>query len=142
MKKFLSAGPIAQNEGIALIRIIVGLFMVYHGWEVFDPAKMQEYTTWNSFKGYSSPAFMVYLGKVAELVAGAMLTLGLLTRPAALMIAGTMLYISVFVGNGRVWYEDQHPFLFVLLAMVFIFTGPGAWSLDKALYRKNKKIGI
>ncbi len=39
-----------------------------------------------------------------------------------------------FVGHGKIWYEDQHPFLFVLLAFVFFFIGGGKWSVDYLLF--------
>ena len=136
MKKFFSASPLWLQPGLAIIRIIVGLFMIYHGWEVFDAEKMKGYLDWDSFKGFSSPSVMVYMGKIAELVGGILLCLGLFTRLAALMIAVTMLYISFFVGDGRVWYEEQHPFLFVLLAMIFFFYGPGNFSLDRIIFKK------
>lgn len=137
MKKLFSADPLWPDSGLAFVRIIVGLFMAYHGWEVFDSAKMKEYVTWDSFKGYSSPAAMVYLGKIAELVAGILLTVGFFTRLASLVLIFTMLYIAFFVGHGKVWYEDQHPFLFVLLGMVFFFRGPGRLSVDQVLFRRK-----
>ncbi|MFT3703294.1 MAG: DoxX family protein [Agriterribacter sp.] len=130
MNKFFSSDPIALQGGLAIVRVIVGLFMVYHGWEVFDAAKMKEYAGWDVFKKFPSATFMVYLGKGAELVAGIMLTIGWFTRIAAIILIGTMLYISFFVGNGKVWYEDQHPFLFVLLGMVFLFVGGSKYSVD------------
>lgn len=137
MNKFLSASPIMEQQGLAIIRIITGLFMVYHGWEVFDSATMKGYAGWDQFKGLPSPALMVYLGKSAELVAGLLLAAGCLTRPAALVLILTMLYISFFAGHGKIWYDDQHPFLFVLLGCVFVFCGPGSWSIDRLL-QKNK----
>lgn len=138
MKKLFSASPLWQSEGLTLIRIIVGLFMVYHGWEVFDEEKMKVYTGWDQFKD-STGVLLAYLGKIAELAGGIMLTIGFLTRIAALIVACTMLYVSVFVGNGKIWYEDQYPFLFVLLALVFFFTGPGRFSVDQVLSGKNNK---
>jgi len=138
LNKLFSPAPLWQNNGLAIIRIIVGFFMIYHGWEVFDAEKMKGYLDWDSFKGFSSPVVMVYMGKIAELVAGILFCLGLLTRLAALMIAVTMLYISFFVGEGRVWYQEQHPFLFVLLAMVFFFCGPGNFSLDKIISKSMR----
>jgi len=137
MKKLLSPFPLWQDGGIALVRIIVGFFMIYHGLEVFDKEIMKGYLTWDSFKGFSSPAFMVYMGKIAELVAGIFLTSGLFTRFASLVLIFTMLYVSFFVGHGKVWYEDQHPFLFVLLGLIFFFTGPGKWSVDHLLFSKR-----
>lgn len=136
MNKFFSTQPVWLSEGLFLVRIVLGFFMAYHGWEVFDAAKMKEYAAWDTFKNSASPAFMVYLGKSAELVGGILLMLGLFTRAGALIIAITMAYIAFFVGNGKVWYEDQHPFMFVLLALVFVFTGPGRFSLDARLFRK------
>jgi putative oxidoreductase len=138
MNKFFSSSPVFQQEGLAIIRIITGLFMIYHGFEVFDTATMHGYTTWDQFKGKPSAAFFVYTGKSAELIAGILFTIGWFTRPASLVLILTMLYISFFVGHGKVWYDDQHPFLFVLLGFVFFFTGPGKWSADSVLLNKNK----
>ncbi|MBN8821227.1 MULTISPECIES: DoxX family membrane protein [unclassified Spirosoma] len=137
MNKFFSAEAIWQEGGLALIRIIVGLQLVYHGWEVFDPAQMKVYAAWDTFKQSDFPLLMVYLGKGSELVAGILLTLGLLTRVGCLITIGTMLYITFIIGHGKFWYEDQHPFLFVLLALVFLVTGGGQWSADALLFGKG-----
>ena len=137
MKKIFSAAPLWFPQGMTLIRIITGFFMIYHGWELFDATVMNGYLKWDTFKSFSSPAFVVYLGKAAELAGGILLLFGFLTRLACILIAGTMLYISLFVGHGKVWYDDQHPFLFVLLALVFFFAGAGKWSVDSILSRNN-----
>src|SRR5262245_45759526 len=129
MNKFLSSSPFWQTTGLTLIRLVVGFFMIYHGAEVFSEEKMNEYLQWDLFKNSSSGKIMVYVGKAAEFVGGLLLFFGLFTRVAALLLAGTMAYIAFFVGHGKVWYDDQHPFLFVLLALVFFFTGPGKISL-------------
>jgi putative oxidoreductase len=137
MNKFLSPSPIFQQQGLAIIRIIVGLFMIYHGFEIFDRETMQGYTTWAQFKEMPSPALIVYPGKAAELAVGMLFTIGLFTRLAATLLILTMLYITFFIGNGKIWFDDQHPFLFVLLGFVFFFTGPGKWSIDGIL--SNRK---
>ena len=111
--------------------------LVYHGWEVFDKELMKGYANWDTFKGFSMPAFMPYLGKSSELVAGILLTIGLLTRVACIIMLGTFIYITFFVGHGKFWYEDQHPFMFVLIALVFIFTGPGNYSADAGLFNRK-----
>jgi putative oxidoreductase len=137
MNKFFSPKSIMENNGIALIRIIVGVFLIYHGWEIFDTIKMKEYATWDMFKKNSSPSLMPYLGKGSELIGGLLLAIGLLTRVGCVVIIGTMLYISFIIGNGKIWYDDQYPFLFILLALVFIFTGPGNLSVDKMIFNKK-----
>jgi len=137
MNKFFSSAPWLQQEGLAIVRIIVGLFMIYHGFEIFDKETMTGYASWAQFKAMPSPAFFVYAGKAAELLAGILFTIGWFTRPASLVLILTMLYITFFVGQGKFWYDDQHPFLFVLLGLVFFFTGPGRWSMDGILSHKN-----
>ena len=140
MKKFLSPFPLLQDAGLAMVRIIVGYFMIYHGLEVFDEKIMNDYLKWDQFKAFSSPAFMVYMGKTAELVGGIFLMTGLFTRFAALVLIFTMTYVSFFVGQGRVWYEDQHPFMFVLFGVGFLFTGGGKYSIDKLIFSNVKKL--
>ena len=99
---------------------------------------MNEYIAWDVFKSSSSPSFMVYLGKTTELVAGFLLVIGLFTRITSIIIIGTFIYIPFFVGHGKIWYEDQYPFLFALFGFVFFFTGPGKWSIDYLLFDKLK----
>lgn len=136
IRSFLSPEPISLFKALAVIRIILGLLMIYHGIEVFDSELMQGYMKWDVFKNKAA-TFMVYLGKSSELIAGILLTLGLLTRVGAVILIGTMLYITFFVGEGRFWYQEQHPFMFVLFGVLFFFTGPGAWSMDALLWKKN-----
>lgn len=138
MIKLLSSSPVAQQSGLAVIRIIVGLLMVYHGWEVFDTGKIKGYAEWDFFKKFASPLFVVYIGKSAELLAGILLAIGLFTRVASLVLIATMLYIAFYVGGGKIWYEDQHPFLFVLLGLVYFFSGSGKWSVAEWLQRKKR----
>ena len=139
MKKIFSPSPLWQKEGIAIIRIVTGAFLIYHGWDSFDAKKMAEYAAWDMFKNSSSASFMVYMGKATELITGFLLAAGLLTRLTSVIVMGTFTYIAFFVGHGQIWYEDQHPFLFVLLAFVFFFSGPGKWSFDQLIFRKVTK---
>lgn len=131
----LSPQPLWSSTGLATIRIIVGLLMAYHGIEIFQPETMKVYQDWDIIKKLPAPVMMVYLGKGLEFVTGICFVLGIFTRIAALLMAIDLLFICFVVGNGRFYYEDQHPFLFALLAMVFFFTGPVKWSLDERLFK-------
>ena len=137
MKRFFSPLPLWQDNGLALMRIITGGFLVYHGSEMFDTVAMSEYFKWDMFKDSTSAKYLVYGGKVAEFLSGILLVLGLFTRIACITLICTLGYIAFFVGQGKIWYEDQYPFLFVVIGLIFIFTGPGAFSLDKVIF-KNK----
>lgn len=139
MNRLLSPLPNNIKSIIGILRIIVGAMMVYHGWEVFNPAQIKEYAQWDIFKNSASPLLMPYIGKSAELISGVLLLLGLFTRIAAFILIGTMGYISFKVGHGIVWYGDQHPFMFVLFGLLFFFAGPGKWSLDHILFKPKSK---
>jgi len=137
MKRFFSPLPLWRGNGLALVRIIVGSFLIYHGCEMFDTPVMNEYFKWDMFRGSSLAKFLVYGGKVAELLTGILLVLGLFTRIACIILICTLGYIAFFVGHGKIWYEDQYPFLFVVIGFIFFFTGPGSFSLDSVIF-KNK----
>lgn len=119
-----------KNTGMGLMRIITGLLLAYHGLEVFKPDIMNNYLVWDSIKALPFSKVMLYLGKGIELVAGILLALGLFTRISALFGAIVMLFICFYIGNGKFWYEDQHPFLFGMMALMFAVYGPGAWAID------------
>jgi putative oxidoreductase len=136
MNRFFSSSPMLQTTGLTLIRIAVGCFMIYHGSEIFNVEKINEYLQWDIFKN-SSGKLLVYLGKGAELTGGILLVVGLFTRIASILLIGTMLYITFFLGHGKIWYEDQYPFLFALLGLVFVFMGGGRLSLDNLLFKKH-----
>ena len=133
-KSLFSSKSLAKSDTVyVLIRIIVGLLMAYHGWEVFNSKLMIEYSKWDQFKDFSIPLLLVYIGKGLELITGLFFIFGFLTRISALLMAINMLAICFFIGNGKFWYEDQHPFLFAIIAILFFFQGSGKWSFDKKL---------
>jgi putative oxidoreductase len=138
MKRLFSSLPIWQEQGLTLIRVTTGAFMIYHGWEVFNAELMNGYLQWDQFKNSSGGKILVYAGKTSELIGGVLLLLGLFTRVAAIILIATLAYIAFFVGKGKVWYEDQHPFLFVLLFAVIFFTGAGKYSLDNILLDRKR----
>ena len=139
MSILFSPSPYAQASAIGIARMILGVFLIIHGIEIFDEGLMGEYAKWDSFKNYPSPAVAVYIGKGCELLAGILLLLGLFTRLACLVVMANFLFITFFVGHGKFWYEDQHPFMFVLVAAIIFFTGPGKWSIDHLLFYKRRQ---
>ena len=134
MRRFFSSTPIYPDSILAGVRIVTGLLMVYHGWEAFDDDKMKVYFGWDVFQKLPAPVLMIFIGKIIELVAGILLTVGFLTRIGGLLLLSVMIYITFFIGHGKFWYEDQHPFLFILLSIIFLFYGGGKFSLDHVLF--------
>jgi putative oxidoreductase len=85
-----------------------------------------------------APELMVYLGKGIEFFSGVCLIAGLFTRVASLLMAFDMRFICFKIGNGKLYDEDQHPFLFALLAAIFFFTGPVRCGLDLIVFNMGK----
>ncbi|MES2882477.1 MAG: DoxX family protein [Bacteroidota bacterium] len=138
MNKFFSPQPIAQNYGLALVRIVTGILLLWHGWETFDAEKMKMYTGWFTERKYPYPETWAYAGKVTELLAGIGFILGLFTRLAAVASILAFTGIIFLLGDkGKIFQGDQHPFLFILLSLIFLFTGPGALSLDRVIFRNG-----
>lgn len=139
MKKLFTAESLAQRNGLVFLRIVTGLLMAYHGLEIFKPDIIKGYADWDKIKVLPYPLVAAYIGKGLEFVTGVLLTIGLFTRIAALLMFLNMMFICFYIANGKFWYEDQHPFIFGLLALVFFFTGPIKLSFDHVLFKPKKK---
>jgi putative oxidoreductase len=137
--KLLSPKTLWYNEGLVFIRVLVGILMAYHGLEIFDRSIMEGYLQWDVIKVLPAPELATYVGKTMELITGVCFILGIFTRIAALIMAADMLFICFYVGSGKFYYQDQHPFLFALIALVFFFTGPVKWSLDQLFFGNSSR---
>jgi len=138
IKQLFSAHSLWSDYGLVGIRVLTGFMIAYHGAEIFSRQAMEVYLTWDQIKALPAPEPLVYLGKGIEFFAGVFLVLGLFTRVAALFMAVNMLFICFYIGKGRFYYEDQHPFLFAVIALVFFFTGPVKWGLDFVAFKKSQ----
>ncbi len=127
-----------MDEGILLLRLVVGLAFAAHGarklfgW--FGGGGRAGTAGFFAGLGYRWPATMALLAGLSELGGGLLLASGLLTPLAALALCTVMLNAIVtvqwrkgFLGG----YELDVTFLTVALAVVA--TGPGRWSLDRAI---------
>ena len=129
-----SSYPSAKTESaFGIVRILIGIFMIYHGTELFQSDKIDEYAKWINDLHLPAPRFWALMGKAAELIGGILFMLGVFMRFAILILTGTMLFIVFVIGHGKIWMDDQYPFLFILLFVLYYFNGPGKWSI-----RKNK----
>ena len=88
------------------------------------------------------PAFsQMWVGGVLEFFGGALLLVGLFTRPVALVLSGTMAvaYFQMHAPGGF-WPLQNKGELAALYSFVFLFlaaAGGGKWSLDGLLRRTS-----
>jgi putative oxidoreductase len=113
----------------AAIRVVAGVTLIAVSLSKFT----RHENLVESFDRYGLPwpDTSVYLAGTIELVGGALLVLGLLTRVAALLVAGNMT-VALLTG-GRVDTDLYHVGLGSLLlaaALFLLWSGPGPCSLD------------
>lgn len=84
--------------------------------------------------GFPAPALFAWLAALTQAAGSAALGLGLVTRPAALGVASTLLIgmIGVHHGDAFAVVEAGSAYVAVMLALAMI--GPGDLSLDRRIH--------
>lgn len=83
------------------------------------------------FAGYGLPAptASAVAAGAAEGLGGLLLALGLAARPAALVLAVTMVVALATAHRGEAWLQAK-PAPYLVAALVVVAFGAGPWSLD------------
>ncbi|PKF80783.1 oxidoreductase [Vibrio sp. vnigr-6D03] len=137
----------ASNAGFATLalRTPIGIILIAHGAQKlfgwFGGYGLEGTGQWMASIGLAPSVLMAFLAGSAEFFGGLFLVLGLLTRPAALVTAFTMVIaiFSVHFENGLFLSNNGYEFGLALLAASVSLTisGSGKLALDQSL---NKKI--
>jgi putative oxidoreductase len=118
---------------LSVLRIVAALLFFAHGTQKLLGFPASEF----------SPALFSLMGLagVLEIVGGALLLIGLWTRPVAFVVCGEM--------AAAYWmaHAPQSPFpalnggdaaiLFCFVFLYLVFAGPGPWSVDSARGREG-----
>ncbi|HEX2648848.1 MAG TPA: DoxX family protein [Burkholderiales bacterium] len=117
-------------RALGLLRIVTGYLFITHG-----TAKLLGMPYVKMFEGVQLMSMIGFAG-ILELVGGALIIVGLFTRPVAFILSGEMAF-AYFIGHA-----PKGPVLMpmlnggelaVLYCFVFLFfaaAGAGAWSVD------------
>lgn len=116
--KLLNAvnGMLAKDDlGKLILRLTVGGLMLFHGLhKLFDgvgPVK-------GMLASLGLPEFIAYGVLIGEVIAPCLIILGVLTRPAALVLAFTMVVAWLLVGTDKTLMLDK----------------TGAWAIESLVY--------
>jgi putative oxidoreductase len=138
---------VSLNESaLMFIRVYVGLMFVPHfGSHILGgPLQFKIYTLYFESLGIHSPAIQVALAGSIELISAVGLTLGLFTRPVALL-GSVYLLMSMLLGGhfqiGYVWALPEGGYEFgvfwAAVIAVFAVVGGGRNSVDRQLWRSE-----
>src|SRR5712672_1245384 len=133
-------------SALTFIRVYVGLMFVPHfGSHILGgPFQFKIYTLYFASLGIPMPAMQVALAGSIELISAVGLTLGLFTRPVALL-GSVYLIMSMLLGGhfhiGYVWALPDGGYEFcvfwAVMVAVFAVVGGGRNSLDRELWRSE-----
>ena len=119
-----------SDKLLSVLRIVAGLAFLHHG--------LSKYFGIPPFPMEKTP--LLYAAGAIELIGGALIVLGLLTRPAAFVASGMCAvgYFMVHAPNG--FFPSVNGGEAILLyCFVFLYlaaAGGGAWSLDTMRARR------
>lgn len=118
--------------GLLILRVFGGLALALaHGWGKVPPKP--RFVGMLGGMGLPAPEFFAWLVMLAEFGGGLLIALGLLTRPAALLVIGNFTVVVLLAHAGDPFGERELPLFFLVIALTLLFTGAGRYSVDAAL---------
>jgi len=137
---------LVSNAGLeaVILRVPIGLILAAHGSQKlfawFGGYGLDGTGQWMASVGLNPGFMMALLAGSAEFFGGVALILGLLTRPAAVINAITMLVALFWVHWGNGFFLDTHGIEYALALLsastALIFIGGGQYSLDALIETK------
>ena len=128
-----------RDLGLLLVRVGVGTSMaLYHGWGKISggPARWHEIGDALPSLGLAFlPTFWGFMAGFSEFVASILLALGFLFRPAAALLAFTMLvaishHLRLPAGEpGSGWRAASHALELLSVYVALFLSGPGKYAL-------------
>ena len=120
----------AQSDRIFdVMRILVGINFATHG--------AQKLLGWFGGLPEGIPAYITYVAGPIELVGGALIAIGLFSKPTAFVCSGLMA-VAYFLGHvipGGFWPILNQGEIAIAYCWIFLYLaarGPGTWSIDGA----------
>ena len=127
--------------GLTVVRILVGIIFVAHGSQklfgAFGGYGLEGTGQYMESLGLTPGYLMALLSGSAEFFGGLGLVVGLLARPAAVVLAATLVVaiFSVHISHGLFMANNGYEFALALLGGVVavLIEGAGKFSLDRTI---------
>ena len=137
LKALLKPSPERADLALTIIRVIVGLAFLLHGWQKVFTIGFAGVGGFFGSLGIPAAGFFAIVVSLVELLGGLALILGIGTRIAGALLTITMLVamLTVHLPNGFFASDNGIELVLVLGAatLAFTITGAGNLSLDARL---------
>jgi putative oxidoreductase len=129
------------NKALLLLRAVVGLLFIGHGLQKlfgwFGGQGIAAWTQTIAELGLQPAPVWAYFEAGAEVAAGLLLVLGLLTPIAAAILIGDMLFATIKVHAAKgLWAQTggfEYNLVLIALMVAIGLIGPGLYALDRRL---------
>jgi putative oxidoreductase len=142
--RFLRPATTTQIDlGLTLLRVVTGIIFAAHGGQKLFVFGLDGVAGGFAQMGIPAAGILGPAVALLEFFGGLALIAGVLTRPVALGLAGTMLG-ALFLVHLQAGFFMPNGYEFVLAlfgaAMTLAITGAGAWSADARLYARTAAV--
>lgn len=121
---------LGRELSMTALRVYVGLAMAFgHGWGKVPPG--DGFVEGVTGLGFPMPYVFAWAAAFSEFAGGLLLAIGLFTRPAATLVACTMFVAGVVFHAADPFNRKELAFLYLVIALVFMFRGAGRFSVDR-----------
>jgi putative oxidoreductase len=125
--------PIWEPRVLSILRIMIGLLYFEHGLQKifnFPPAP--------NHRAYELFTLVPGLAGLLETIGGALIVVGLFTRPVALILSGEMAFAYFMAHAPRGFFPTptggnggEGAILYCFIFLYFFVVGAGVWSIDQ-----------
>lgn len=137
IKKIFNPGnyPLKIDYILVLLRLVLGSFMLAHGWGKFLKLIGNEPIEFADPIGLGVTASLVLI-VFAEVFCSIFLVIGFATRFAAIPLLFSMLVIVFIVHLDDGFGKQELPLIYASVYMIIAITGAGKISVDNLIYKK------